>query len=152
MMRLITNNTNLINFHIWKWLKSHQIAILYILFSIFSLFINIGIQFLSVTIHKGWYSIEISILAGTIIGMPLRYWLEKKYIFFYSSKTIINDGKIFILYGCVSVFTTLIFWSVEYTFHIFFKDEFLRYLGGILGLSFGYFIKYTLDKKIVFKK
>lgn len=124
--------------------------VLYTLFAVLSTIINIGLQMISVLAYKGSYFVEISILVGTIAGLPLRYFLEKRYIFAFSSKNIVHDGKLFVFYSTMGVITTLIFWGTEYTFHIIYDSDLMRYVGGIIGLVIGFYIKYQLDKKYVF--
>jgi putative flippase GtrA len=129
---------------------SARIAILYTLFAVLSIFINIGSQMLSISVYKGPFSVEISILVGTILGLPLRYFLEKRYIFAFTSKNLAHDGKLFVFYSTMGVVTTLIFWGTEYAFHLIYDSDFMRYIGGLVGLTIGFFIKYQLDKKYVF--
>ena len=127
-----------------------KIAVLYTLFAVLSTAINIGSQMLSICIYKGQLSVEISILVGTAMGLPLRYFLEKRYIFNFTSKNLVHDGKLFVFYSVMGVITTLIFWGTEYAFHLIYDTDFMRYLGGIIGLSIGFYVKYRLDKKYVF--
>jgi len=105
---------------------------------------------LSLRIYNGHYSIEISIFIGTIAGLPLRYYLEKRYIFAFKSEDIKHDSKLFVLYSSMGIITTFIFWGTEYLFYILFNTDFMRYTGGVIGLALGYFIKYQLDKRFVF--
>ena len=126
------------------------IAILYTLFAVVSTAINIGSQMLSIWIYEGPFSVEISILVGTAMGLPLRYFLEKRYIFNFTSKNLVHDGKLFVFYSAMGVITTLIFWGTEYAFHLIYDTDFMRYLGGVIGLSIGFYVKYQLDKKFVF--
>lgn len=127
-----------------------KIAVLYTLFAVVSIAINIGSQILSIWIYKGPFSVEISILIGTAMGLPLRYVLEKKYIFDFTSKNLVHDGKLFVFYSAMGIISTLIFWGTEYAFHLIYDTDFMRYLGGIIGLSIGFYVKYQLDKKYVF--
>lgn len=127
-----------------------KIAVLYTLFAVLSTAINIGSQILSIWIYKGPLSVEISILVGTAMGLPLRYFLEKRYIFNFTSKNLVHDGKLFVYYSAMGVITTLIFWGTEYAFHLIYGTDFMRYLGGIIGLFIGFYVKYQLDKKYVF--
>ena len=127
-----------------------KIAVLYSLFAGLSTVVNIGSQMLSMLIYSGGYAVEISIFIGTLAGLPLRYFLEKRYIFSFQSKNIKHDGRLFILYSFMGVFTTAIFWGTEYAFHLIFTTDVIRYIGGVLGLSIGYYIKYQLDKRFVF--
>ena len=127
-----------------------RIAVFYILFSGISTLINICAQMISLRIYNGHRSIEISIFIGTIEGLPLRYYLEKRYIFAFESDDIKHDSKLFVLSSSMGIITTLIFWLTEYLFHILFNTDFMRYAGGVIGLALGYFIKYKLDKRFVF--
>lgn len=127
-----------------------RVASLYSLFAALSTAVNIASQMLSVWIYKGPYFIETSILFGTIAGLPLRYVLEKRYIFKFKSQDIAHDGRLFVAYSMMGVVTTLIFWGTEYAFHIIYDSDFMRYVGGIIGLMVGYVLKYQLDKKYVF--
>jgi len=127
-----------------------KIAVLYMLFAVLSTTINIGSQMLSIWIYKGPLFVEVSILVGTAMGLPLRYFLEKRYIFNFTSKNLVHDGKLFVLYSAMGVITTLIFWGTEYAFHLIYDTDFMRYLGGAIGLSLGFYVKYQLDKKYVF--
>lgn len=128
-----------------------KITLLYSLFSALSILINLCCQMLSISLYKGAYSIEISIAAGIIFGFPVRYILEKHYIFKFQSKNIQHDGMLFLLYSILSIFTTTIFLTIEYGFHLIFSNDMLRYLGGAIGLVLGCIVKYHLDKKYVFK-
>ena len=105
---------------------------------------------ISIWAYKGPFSIEISIFVGTATGLPLRYFLEKRYIFNFTSRNLVHDGKLFIFYSAMGVITTLIFWGTEYAFHLIYNTDLMRYIGGILGLSIGFYVKYQLDKKFVF--
>lgn len=127
-----------------------KIAVLYALFAVVSTAINIGSQMVSIWVYEGPFSVEISILFGTVMGLPLRYFLEKRYIFNFTSKNLVHDGKLFVFYSAMGVITTLIFWGTEYTFHLIYDTDFMRYLGGVFGLSIGFYVKYQLDKKYVF--
>lgn len=127
-----------------------KIAVLYSLFAGLSTVVNIGSQMLSMLIYSGAYAVEISIFIGTLAGLPLRYFLEKRYVFSFELKNINHDGQLFILYSVMGVFTTAIFWGNEYAFHLIFTTDVMRYIGGVLGLSIGYYIKYQLDKCFVF--
>lgn len=127
-----------------------SIAALYTGFALLSTIINIGSQMLSIWVYAGPYSIELSILVGTATGLPLRYLLEKKYIFEFQSQNLIHDSKLFVLYSFMGVITTAIFWGTEYAFHLIYATDTMRYIGGVIGLSIGFYVKYQLDKKFVF--
>ena len=127
-----------------------RIVVLYSIFAAISTAANIGSQALMIFLYSGIYAVEASILVGTLVGLPIKYLLEKKYIFVFKADNLAHDGRLFFLYSVMGVWTTVIFWGVEYAFHLLFGTDSMRYLGGILGLTIGYVIKYRLDKKYVF--
>ena len=127
-----------------------RLVFLYSLFASFSTAINIGAQMISIRLYSGPYGVEASILVGTAAGLPLRYLLEKRFIFAFQSQNILHNGKLFVLYSSMGVLTTAIFWVVEYLFHLIFASDLMRYVGGVIGLSIGFYVKYQLDKKYVF--
>ncbi len=125
---------------------------MYLLFICLSMAMNMCSQMLSMLVYKDAYAVEISIFIGTAVGLPIRYFLEKRYIFYFKSTNFQHDGKLFMLYSFMGIFTTAIFWSIEYTFHLVFMNETMRYFGALVGLIIGFYIKYCLDKKYVFVK
>ena len=88
---------------------------------------------------------------GTLSGLILKYILDKKYIFYYKSKSKKYDGITFSLYSLTGIITTFIFWGFEISFDYIFEDKNAKYLGAVIGLSIGYTAKYFLDKELVFK-
>jgi putative flippase GtrA len=123
-------------------------TIQYILFAIISTIVNLSFQYFSFYIYDEKYSIYIAMFIGTLAGLILKYILDKQYIFEYESKNKYDDGKKFILYSLMGVFTTFVFWIFEIVFDELYD---LKYVGAVLGLFIGYIIKYNLDKKFVFK-
>ena len=67
-----------------------KVVFLYVLFALLSTIINISSQIVSIWVYAGTFAVEISILVGTVAGMPLRYFLEKRYIFAFKSKTLVR--------------------------------------------------------------
>ncbi len=125
-------------------------AVLYSTFAFISICINIVSQIFFITFYQGYLAVELSILFGTLAGLPARYYLEKRYIFFFKSRSIAHDGRLFFLYSFMGIFSTAIFWSAEYAFHLIFEKDVMRYAGGVIGLAIGFYVKYQLDKKYVF--
>ncbi len=128
-----------------------MIAFRYIVFAIISTIINLSFQYLSFLIYSGSFSLYIAMFIGTISGLVLKYILDKKYIFFHTTKSKKDESKKFLLYTLMSVFTTIIFWGFEIGFDFFFDNQNAKYIGAVIGLSIGYAVKYFLDKKFVFK-
>ncbi len=127
-----------------------HLAFLYSIFAALATMANLGAQALFVWLYQGPYAIQLSILVGTATGLPIKYVLEKRHIFDFQSEGLAHDGKLFFLYSFMGIFTTALFWGVEYAFHWMFGTDAMRYLGGALGLTVGYVIKYHLDKRFVF--
>ena len=128
-----------------------MIAFRYVLFAIISTIVNLGFQYLSFLVYSGFLALYVAMFVGTLAGLILKYVLDKKYIFFHETKSKKEDGKKFLLYSLMGVFTTFIFWGFEIGFDYLFEDENAKYLGGLIGLAIGYVVKYNLDKKFVFK-
>lgn len=127
-----------------------SVAVLYVILALLGTAANLGAQMATLWAYAGPYAVEISILVGTVIAFPLKYVLEKRYIFRFKADNLAHDGRLFVLYTWFSVITTVIFWGTEYAFHLMFGSDAMRYLGGALGLAIGYTLKYRLDKRFVF--
>ncbi len=127
-----------------------KIAYLYTVFAIIATIANIGSQDICIRLYNDHYGIILSLFIGTGIGLIVKYILDKKYIFKHKVKNVAEDTRVFILYTLTGVLTTLIFWGFEYGFDYHFQSKMFRYLGGIIGLSIGYLLKYQLDKRFVF--
>jgi len=128
-----------------------MIAFRYIVFAVISTIANLAFQYLSFFIYSGFLSLYIAMFFGTLAGLVLKYILDKKYIFFHTPKSKKDDGKKFLLYSLMGVFTTVIFWGFEMGFYYLYENDNAKYLGAVIGLSIGYVVKYFLDKKFVFK-
>jgi putative flippase GtrA len=129
-----------------------RLAMLYALFALIAICVNIGCQALVIWLYQGMYAVPLSVLVGTAAGLPVKYVLEKRHIFGFESKSLAHDGQTFMLYTFMGVFTTALFWGIEYAFHVMFQTDGMRYLGGAIGLTVGNIIKYHLDKHYVFRK
>lgn len=127
-----------------------RVAVLYSLFAALALVLNLLSQAIFVRFYTGDFAIIFSIIIGTAVGLPVKYVLDKKYIFKFSAENLFHDTKLFFLYGLMAVVTTAVFWGSEALFQFLFKTEQMRLIGGALGLIIGYLIKYQLDKKFVF--
>ena len=129
-----------------------RIALAYALVSGLATAANIGTQAVSMWVYSGTYAVALSVLAGTAMGFPIKYVLEKKHVFDFKADNLGHDTRLFILYGFMGVFTTAIFWGIEFAFQYIYGTDAMRYLGGAIGLTLGSYIKYHLDKRFVFKQ
>jgi putative flippase GtrA len=111
---------------------------------------NLLTQNLTLLLNIQPYPIYVSIFIGTLVGLFIKYQLDKYFIFQFRTLNPLHEGRTFTLYSLMGVITTLLFWSIELGFYYAFKSDTMRYIGGAIGLSIGYFIKYKLDKIYVF--
>jgi putative flippase GtrA len=132
-------------------LASSTLAIYYAIFALIATAANIGTQELLTRAYRGEFQILASILAGTAVGLVVKYVLDKRYIFHFRARNTAHDTQTFALYTIMGLATTVVFWGFEGGFHHLFKTKEMRYLGGVIGLSIGYLTKYHLDKRFVFK-
>ncbi|MFH1139007.1 MAG: GtrA family protein [Pseudomonadota bacterium] len=128
------------------------LAIKYAIFAVISIAVNLSAQGATDAVYDGPFELYLSLAAGTLAGLAVKYVLDKKFIFYYQADGLGKDGLLFILYSFMGVFTTLIFWGFEIGFDFLFQDKTMRYVGGFLGLVIGYVTKYHLDKKYVFRR
>ncbi|HED36278.1 MAG TPA: GtrA family protein [Gammaproteobacteria bacterium] len=129
-----------------------QLLLLYSFFAIISTIANIASQDISIQLYSGAYSVVLSVFIGTGAGLVVKYLLDKKYIFKFKVDNLQHDSQTFILYTLMGLLTTVIFWGFEFSFDYIYQTKEMRYLGGVIGLAIGYWIKYHLDKKFVFKR
>jgi putative flippase GtrA len=129
-----------------------KVAFIYIIVSIISSILNICVQAFALWTYQDLYKLELSVLIGTAAGAGVKYFLEKKYVFEFTTENLFHDTRLFIQYTVMGMVTTFIFWGIEFAFHRMFGTDVMRYLGGAIGLTFGSYIKYHLDKRFVFKR
>jgi len=128
-----------------------RIALLYALFAAISTAVNIGSQIVVHRLVTGPLELILALAVGTGAGLVVKYILDKRYIFAFTTTGLAHDGRLFVLYAAMSVVTTAIFWLFEFAFATAFASEALGYVGGVIGLAIGYVTKYQLDKRFVFR-
>ena len=129
-----------------------KLATVYALLALLATICNIGTQDLFLLLYHGPYDILLSVMVGTGAGLIVKYVLDKRYIFRFKADNMAHDGQVFLLYSLMGVLTTFIFWGFEFTFHVLFQTDLMRYTGGVIGLVIGYLAKYELDRRFVFRK
>lgn len=127
-----------------------KLSILYVIFAVIATLTNLLAQEITVQMYSGIFQFSISVMAGTVVGLIVKYLLDKKYIFNYHTQNQSQDAQTFVIYAAMGIITSLIFWSMEYAFDTWFETRFMRYTGAVLGLMIGYATKYQLDKRFVF--
>ena len=129
-----------------------KLAVTYTILAVIASLANFAAQDLTTALYEGPFTIAISVVLGTGVGLIVKYVLDKRYIFRFKARDAAHDGKTFILYTIMGLATTFIFWGFEFGFQAVFATKEMRYLGGALGLAIGYVTKYLLDKRYVFRQ
>lgn len=128
-----------------------KLTISYSIFALIATVANIGAQDMIVRLYQGSYSVFVSVMVGTGVGLVVKYLLDKRFIFRFQTRNAAHDAQTFTLYTLMGLVTTVIFWGFEFTFNYVFGTKEMRYIGGVIGLAIGYISKYQLDKRYVFR-
>ena len=120
------------------------------MFAVLATIANLGAQRIVLAINDTGYAFALAVFVGTAVGLVLKYILDKRWIFYDTTKGAAVHGKKFTLYTLMGVVTTLIFWGSETTFWLVWKTDVMREIGAVLGLMVGYVVKYNLDRRYVF--
>lgn len=128
-----------------------RLACRYALFAGLATALNLATQILYLAILPGGQlAIALSIAAGTATGLVGKFLLDRRWIFASEPSSASATLQTFSLYTFTGLATTLLFWAVEYAFHLCFGTDRMRYLGAVIGLAAGYALKYRLDARFVF--
>lgn len=122
----------------------------YVVFAVFATLVNLAIQRTVLWFGDGSIMFALALVAGTTVGLFVKYFLDKRWIFADLSASAIEHARKFSLYSIMGIFSTLIFWSIETVFWLYWRTDIMREIGAVLGLTIGYFVKYNLDKRYVF--
>ena len=125
---------------------------LYTFFAIIATFSNLITQRFIISFSQSNLFFLIAIFCGTLVGLFIKFFLDKKWIFFDKTSGLILQSRKFSKYSLMGILPTLIFWSTETIFWFLWNTENMREIGASIGLSIGYIIKYKLDKRFVFNK
>jgi putative flippase GtrA len=127
------------------------LAILYALLAAIATTANIGAQELAIRAYHGRFGVAAAVVVGTAVGLGVKYLLDKRYIFGFQARDLQHDMWTFVLYTVMGIATTLLFWAFEFSFNRIFETKEMRYAGALIGLGLGYWAKYHLDKRFVFR-
>ena len=124
----------------------------YALFAAVATGCNLGAQALMDHLYRGTLAVYVSLFVGTLVGLVVKYLFDKNLIFYDRTRGMVESGGQFVRYVLTGVLTTVIFWGLELGAYHIFHAQVARYLGGALGLAIGYWLKYRLDKRLVFRQ
>lgn len=131
-------------------MTSTSLAIRYAAFAVLATLANLLAQSVVFAILSGPVALATALGLGTGCGLVVKFLLDKHWIFFDRTRDLRSQGRQFTLYCLMGLLTTALFWATELVFDAVFQDPAMRLLGGALGLSVGYWIKYRLDRRFVF--
>tara|TARA_R110002073_G_scaffold7506_22_gene42879 strand:+ start:10293 stop:10706 length:414 start_codon:yes stop_codon:yes gene_type:complete len=122
----------------------------YSAFAILATLANLGAQRLVLMAGETPLFFAAAVVAGTALGLVVKYLLDKRWIFADLSTGLRAHGRRFSLYTAMGLVTTAIFWATETAFWAIWQSHAAREAGAVLGLGVGYVVKYQLDKRFVF--
>jgi len=128
----------------------HILVLRYAFFAVLATLANLSTQRLVLSLGDSATLFALAVGAGTLVGLVLKYVLDKRWIFDDMSAGVKAHGKKFSLYSAMGIVTTAIFWGTETAFWLVWQTDMMRELGAIIGLSIGYVAKYNLDRRFVF--
>ena len=134
-------------------MSAQTLVLRYGCFAVLATLANLGTQRLVLGGEGGAASataFALAVLAGTAVGLVVKYVLDKRWIFGDRSTGLRAHSRRFGLYSAMGVVTTLIFWVTETAFWLTWQTDLAREAGAVLGLSVGYVVKYRLDRRFVF--
>jgi len=131
-------------------LSPTTIVVRYIGFAVLATLANLGAQRLVLTLGEGGAVFALAVLAGTAVGLVVKYALDKRWIFLDQTRGAAATGRQFGLYTAMGLVTTAIFWATETAFWLIWGTHLARETGAVLGLAVGYWVKYRLDSRFVF--
>lgn len=119
-------------------------------FAVLATLANLGAQRAVLTLGETPVLFALAVLAGTGVGLVVKYLLDKRWIFDDRSTGLAAHGRRFSLYTAMGLVTTAIFWATETAFWLIWQTHLAREIGAVLGLAVGYVVKYHLDRRFVF--
>jgi putative flippase GtrA len=122
----------------------------YATFAVIATIANLGVQRLVLAQGSNGMAFALAVGAGTLVGLVIKYILDKRWIFYDLDTGVKAHGQKFSLYTAMGLVTTAIFWGTETAFWLIWQTDVLRELGAVIGLSAGYVVKYNLDRRFVF--
>lgn len=96
------------------------------------------------------WGLLVALAAGTLVGLVVKYALDKTWIFSGARHDRAGEAGTFGLYAATGVVTTLIFWGFESAAWLIWQSHLAREAGAVAGLAIGYVVKYRLDRRFVF--
>ena len=120
----------------------------YTAFAVIAVLANLASQRVLLAALPNAYGLALAV--GTIVGLLVKYALDRKWIFAGATHRRAGQTGTFGLYAATGVVTTLIFWGFETSAWLIWETHMAREAGAVAGLAIGYVVKYQLDRRYVF--
>lgn len=127
-----------------------RLVTLYLLFAVVATAVNLGCQYAVLSSWDHPRAVLVALVVGTIAGMPVKYVLDKRYIFRFRSTSARQETRMFATYTAFAGVTTAVFWGSELLVGALTGTDAGHLVGGAIGLAIGYALKYRLDRDWVF--
>jgi putative flippase GtrA len=127
-----------------------QLILRYSLFAAIATVSNLAMQRVVLAFGDTGSIFALAVGLGTIVGLVIKYFLDKHWIFGDRETGLKKHGQKFTLYTAMGIVTTFIFWGMETVFWLVWQTDLMREVGALIGLSVGYILKYNLDRRFVF--
>lgn len=129
-----------------------RIAILYAIFAIVAIVVNLSTQVAVFALlgEQFPFVLIIALGVGTGVALVVKYFLDQRWVFTQPTRVISDHAKLFVGYSMTGAVTTALFWSIEIAFDLLTEEAWYRYLGGAIGITLAYMLKYWLDRRYVF--
>lgn len=131
-------------------MTARSVALRYAAFALVATMANLAMQRLVLSFGSGSRYFLTAMVMGTLVGLVIKYVLDKRWIFDDRSKGFKDNGLKFSLYSATGVLTTGLFWGSETLFWLVGQTHVWREAGAVIGLGAGYVLKYRLDRRFVF--
>ncbi|MEL7460363.1 MAG: GtrA family protein [Pseudomonadota bacterium] len=131
-------------------MSRRMLVLKYTVFAVIATIANLGVQRLVLARGDDAVMFALAVGAGTLVGLVIKYILDKRWIFYDLGTGVKAHGQKFSLYTAMGLITTAIFWGTETAFWMIWQTDAMRELGAVIGLGIGYIVKYNLDRRFVF--
>lgn len=121
-------------------------------FAALAIAINLLCQLVIFSLYGGPDALITAMGAGTAAGLLTKYYCDSRFIFQSSAISRADDVEKFGKYILTGVATTMVFWATEILFYLLWAQLYAKYIGAAVGLTTGYYMKYLLDRRYVFKQ
>ena len=98
----------------------------YSAFAVFATLTNLATQRAVLHFGESAWLYVLAVGAGTIVGLGVKYVLDKHWIFFDRERGLHSHGKKFTKYAAMGLVTTAIFWGSETAFFLIWHTDLMR--------------------------